>query len=101
MRSAKISRRRVEALLGETADPDELFAVQETLAMRAEREEVARYIEDMERALELERRQAHHSVPRFNGRVPAERIRRRVERTVVRSLPSRIDGTTAQHAEVA
>lgn len=88
MRSAQVSRRFAEALLEEGAAFDDVLAAQESLSMRCERDEVERYIEDMERALAQERREAHYSVPRFNGKAAAGRAVRRAVREKVRALPT-------------
>lgn len=101
MRSAHISRRQAEATFDGLDMDEDVFAVQEDFEMRAEREEAARYVEEMERLLELERRQAHYRVPRFNDRIGAQRALRRSESTVLRALPVRLPVVDGFESEAA
>jgi hypothetical protein len=91
MRSAHISRRQAEALFDGLDDDYDAFAVQEHELLGAERIEIDAYVEDMERALAQEQREAQYRVPRFNDRMRVRRAHRRADRTVLRSLPVRLD----------
>jgi hypothetical protein len=91
MRSAHISRRQVEAMYDGLDDDFDVFAVHEDEIMRAERAEVDRYVEEMERQLAHEQRESQYQVPRFNDRSRVQRALRRADRTVLRSLPTRLE----------
>ncbi|HJQ48294.1 MAG TPA: hypothetical protein VJ870_18525 [Amycolatopsis sp.] len=101
MRSAHISRRQAEAHFDGLDDDYDAFAFQEHEGLRAERDEIERYVEDMERALAREEREALSRVPRFNDRSRVRRAHRRADRTTLRSLPVRLDVTDLLENEAA
>ncbi|SFK52707.1 hypothetical protein SAMN05421835_12370 [Amycolatopsis sacchari] len=93
-----MSRRQAEALFGELdADYDEVFAVQGEAARRADAVELAELAElsalldELDAELEAAEQVAAVRVPRFIDPQRAGRSRRRVERSVLRSLPTRLD----------
>jgi hypothetical protein len=90
MKVVRITDQRAADAVARLAD-DDVSAVRKEEAMAAEQAEVDRLLEDVDRELaacelaegarlSLDYRDAH----------PARRVRRRVERKVLRSLPSRL-----------
>ncbi|TKG67529.1 hypothetical protein [Prauserella endophytica] len=95
MRSAHISRRQAEASFdGMDADLDDVFAVQADVARLADADELADAYELLDR-LDRELAAASHAAlvraPRFTDPRRAGRSRRRANRVVLRSLPTRLD----------
>jgi hypothetical protein len=88
MRSAHITRRQAEALLDGLAADEDVFAVQEEEAMRVERDEVDRLVEEVDRDLAVAPL-AESARGHLRGVRPARRARRRASRVRVRSLPVR------------
>jgi len=98
MRSAHISRRQAEAQFGDIdADYDEVFAVQASVAQHADAVELAELadvhalLDELDAELEAAERAALVRVPRFTDPQRAGRSRRRSERSVLRSLPVRLE----------
>lgn len=107
MRSAHITRRQAEAMT-DGLDTDDVFAVQEEVFMRSERVELERsaetdrLLEQFERELIAAQRaeQARLRVV-ATGQQGPRRSRRRADRVMLRSLPSRLPMAEVLDGEAA
>ncbi|MBB2935078.1 hypothetical protein FHX82_002098 [Amycolatopsis bartoniae] len=100
-----MSRRQAEAHFdGLDTDYDEVFAVQAHATQRADAEELAAahtLLDELDAELEAAGLAALVRVPRFLDSRRAGRSRRRVDRTALRSLPTRLDATDLMEGDAA
>jgi endonuclease/exonuclease/phosphatase family metal-dependent hydrolase len=100
MRPAHTTRRQIEAAF-DGLDFD-IFAAQEADSVRSEREEIDRLIEEVDRELMASQRTATVQLTHvFTDQRRARRGNRRSDRTLLRSLPTRLHVTDAARSEAA